>query len=222
MATTCDDNKRVQEAGCSAFATLEEIAGAALEPYLPIILPTLVNAFGRYQQKNLLILYDAIGTLADAVGLALNREEYIGVLMPPLIAKWQAIDDLDPDIIPLLEVRMDPWQNLSTPTLTLLIQCLSSVVLGLGHGFLPYAAPVFQRCVQIVQRSLSMYEVFAGDTENVDEPDRTHLIVALDLLSGLAQALSTDVQPLFASSDPFLIHLMVACFKVWNSKTQPV
>jgi hypothetical protein len=95
----------VQEAGCSAFATLEEIAGQALEPYLPIILPTLVDAFGRYQQKNLLILYDAIGTLADAVGVALNREEYIGVLMPPLIAKWQTVDDLDADIIPLLEVK---------------------------------------------------------------------------------------------------------------------
>lgn len=98
----------MQEAGCSAFATLEETAGTALEPYLPIILPTLVDAFGRYQQKNLLILYDAIGTLADAVGLALNQEQYIGVLMPPLIAKWQSVDDLDPAIIPLLEVKPCP------------------------------------------------------------------------------------------------------------------
>ena len=106
LATTCDNNKRVQEAGCSAFATLEEQAGEKLEPYLPVILPTLVSAFHRYQQKNLLILYDAIGTLADAVGLALNRPDYIGVLMPPLIAKWQSVDDLDSDIIPLLEVRL--------------------------------------------------------------------------------------------------------------------
>lgn len=94
----------MQEAGCSAFATLEEIAAEDLKPYLPIILPTLVSAFHRYQQKNLLILYDAIGTLADAVGLALNSPEYIGVLMPPLIEKWQQVEDLDQDIIPLLEV----------------------------------------------------------------------------------------------------------------------
>ncbi|CAE7207450.1 unnamed protein product [Rhizoctonia solani] len=33
-----DNNKRVQEAGCSAFATLEEDAGTALEPYLDPIL----------------------------------------------------------------------------------------------------------------------------------------------------------------------------------------
>lgn len=116
LATTCDNNKRVQEAGCSAFATLEEVAGAELEPYLPIILPTLVNAFHRYQQKNLLILYDAIGTLADAVGNALNQPQHINILMPPLIAKWQSVDDLDPDIIPLLEVSRRRRTNL--PSLT--------------------------------------------------------------------------------------------------------
>ena len=83
---------------------MEEQAGDKLEPYLPAILPTLVSAFHRYQQKNLLILYDAIGTLADAVGLALNRPDYVNILMPPLIAKWQSVEDLDSDIIPLLEV----------------------------------------------------------------------------------------------------------------------
>lgn len=96
-----------------------------------------------------------------------------------------------------------------------ILQCLSSVVLGLGHGFLPYAPPVFQRCIQIVRRCLVMYEAFALDAKNeVEEPDRTHLIVALDLLSGLTQALSTDIQPFFANSEPSCIDLMVACFKV--------
>ena len=60
-----DSNKRVQEAACSAFATLEEEACTELVPYLGFILETLVFAFQKYQHKNLLILYDAIGTLAD-------------------------------------------------------------------------------------------------------------------------------------------------------------
>lgn len=60
-----------------------------------------------------------------------------------------------------------------------------------------------------------MYEAFVLDSKHeVDEPDRTHLIVALDLLSGLTQALSTDIQPFFANSDPSCIDLMIACFKV--------
>uniref|UniRef100_A0AAQ5Z084 Transportin-1 n=1 Tax=Amphiprion ocellaris TaxID=80972 RepID=A0AAQ5Z084_AMPOC len=71
-----DGNKRVQEAACSAFATLEEEACTELVPYLSFILDTLVFAFGKYQHKNLLILYDAIGTLADSVGHHLNQPMY--------------------------------------------------------------------------------------------------------------------------------------------------
>lgn len=44
-----DANKRVQEAACSAFATLEEEACTELVPYLGFILETLVFAFGKYQ-----------------------------------------------------------------------------------------------------------------------------------------------------------------------------
>ncbi len=45
-----DSNKRVQEAGCSAFATLEEDAGPELAPYLEPVLRNLVFAFDKYQQ----------------------------------------------------------------------------------------------------------------------------------------------------------------------------
>ena len=67
-----DTNKRVQEAACSAFATLEEEACTELLPYLKFILATFLEAFKKYQHKSLLILYDAIGTLADSVGYHLN------------------------------------------------------------------------------------------------------------------------------------------------------
>lgn len=82
---------------------------------------------GKYQHKNLLILYDAIGTLADSVGHHLNRTDYINLLMPPLINKWNVLKDEDKDLFPLLE-------------------CLSSVATALRSGFLPYCEPVY-RCV---------------------------------------------------------------------------
>ena len=47
-----DSNKRVQEAACSAFATLEEEACTELVPYLGFILETLVFAFGKYQVRS--------------------------------------------------------------------------------------------------------------------------------------------------------------------------
>ncbi|KAG6864281.1 hypothetical protein C0991_010851, partial [Blastosporella zonata] len=64
-----DHNKRVQEAGCSAFATLEADAGPQLVPYLEPVLQNLVFAFDLYQSKNLLILYDA-------------DPRYVDILMP--------------------------------------------------------------------------------------------------------------------------------------------
>jgi hypothetical protein len=94
----------VQEAGCSAFATLEEEAGADLVPFLEPILRNLTHAFTKYQQKNLLILYDAIGTLADAVGSALGQPLYMQILMPPMIERWLKLGDQDLDLVPLLEV----------------------------------------------------------------------------------------------------------------------
>lgn len=100
-----DTSKKVQEAACSAFATLEEEACTELVPYLGYILNTLVFAFTKYQNKNLLILYDAIGTLADSVGHHLNKEEYINMLMPPLIEKWNTLKDDDRGLFPLLEVN---------------------------------------------------------------------------------------------------------------------
>jgi transportin-1 len=103
-----DNNKRVQEAGCSAFATLEEDAGTELAPYLEPVLRNLVFAFEKYQHKNMLILYDAVGTLADAVGPALQNPMYVEILMPPLNKKWSKLKDDDDDLIPLLEVWQAP------------------------------------------------------------------------------------------------------------------
>lgn len=184
-----DGNKRVQEAGCSAFATLEEEAGAALNPYLAPILRNLGFAFSKYQTKNLMILYDAVGTLADAVGSALNNQELIGMLMPALISKWQLLEDDDPDLIPLLE-------------------CMSSVVIAIGEGFVTFCPPVFQRCVTIVHTSLSHYSTWQNNPSAYDEPDKTFLVVALDLLSGLTQGLGPAIAPLYEASQPSVFNLL--------------
>ena len=66
-----DGNRHVQEAACSALATLEEAAGLDILPRMTPVLETLAAALGVYGRKNLRILYDAISTLADAVGSAL-------------------------------------------------------------------------------------------------------------------------------------------------------
>ncbi|KAJ7503141.1 armadillo-type protein [Mycena galericulata] len=188
-----DNNKRVQEAGCSAFATLEEDAGLELAPYLEPVLQNLVIAFDKYQHKNMLILYDAVGTLADAVGRALQNPRYVEILMPPLTNRWSRLKDDDEDLIPLLE-------------------CLASVTIAIGVAFLPYAPPVFERCTTIIHTALLKYQQFQQNPE-LEEPDKAFLVVALDLLSGLTQGLGMELQPLVAASNPNLLALLTVCLK---------
>ncbi|KAE9387027.1 ARM repeat-containing protein [Gymnopus androsaceus JB14] len=188
-----DNNKRIQEAGCSAFATLEENAGMELAPYLEPVLRNLVFAFEKYQHKNMLILYDAVGTLADAVGQELSNPTYVEILMPPLTNRWAKLKDDDLDLIPLLE-------------------CLASVTIAMGHSFLPYAPLVFERCCSIIHTSLLQYHRFQQNPD-LDEPDKSFLVVALDLLSGLTQGLNMALEPLMTNSQPNLLTLLTICLK---------
>lgn len=101
-----DSNRRVQESACTAFIILGESASTRLVPYIYPILTQTNGAFALYRRKNRLILYDALGTLADAVGSQLNRPQFIYLLMPPLISKWNELSDKDTDLFPLLEVKI--------------------------------------------------------------------------------------------------------------------
>ncbi|KAG5439546.1 hypothetical protein PCANB_002121 [Pneumocystis canis] len=186
-----DNNKRVQKAGCSALANLEEQAGPILIPYLDPILHTLVMAFQKYQQRNLLILYDALQTLMDSVGQALNKKEYIDILMPPLIEKWSSLSDDDRDLFPLLE-------------------CLSSVTVALGDGFMPFAPPVFSRCISIIHKTLMQLNLYNQDP-TLEAPDKNFLIASLDLLSGLAEGLGPNFEYLIIQAEPPLVQLLSIC-----------
>ncbi|KAI3924508.1 hypothetical protein MKW92_044556 [Papaver armeniacum] len=182
-----DTNKRVQEAACSAFATLEEESAELLGPHLEIILQHLLCAFGRYQKRNLRIVYDAIGTLADAVGEELNQPRCLEILMPPLISKWQQLSNSDKDLFPLLE-------------------CFTSIAQALGPGFSQFAEPVFQRCLSLIQTQLlaKVDPVSAGV-----QYEKEFVVCSLDLLSGLAEGLGSGVESLVAQSR--LRELLLQC-----------
>lgn len=189
-----DNNKKVQEAACSAFATLEEEAQSDLVPYLYPILQKLVKAFEKYQAKNLLILYDALGTLADSVGYELNKPELVDLIMPPLIAKWHQLQDNDRNLFPLLE-------------------CLTSIATALGIGFLPHAHGVFTRCVKLIENTVLAKVNYrnAPNQDELDPPDNEFIVCALDLISGLADGLGNGVESLIGPSK--LLPLLGECMK---------
>lgn len=182
-----DDNKRVQEAACSAFATLEEEAAEELAPRLEIILKHLMVAFGKYQRRNLRIVYDAVGTLAEAVGAELNQPVYLDILMPPLIEKWQQLSNSDKDLFPLLE-------------------CFTSIAHALGPGFTQFAEPVFRRCINIIQtQTLAKANPAAAGAQY----DKEFIVCSLDLLSGLTEGLGSGIESLVSQCS--LRDLLLQC-----------
>jgi len=139
------------------------------------------------QRRNLRILYDAIGTLADAVGSELNTPKYLEILMPPLISKWQQLPDNDRDLFPLLE-------------------CFTSIAQALGPGFSQYAEPVFLRCITLIRT----HEVAKGDPQRAGvNYDKEFIVCSLDLLSGLAEGLGSSIESLVSRSD--LRDLLLQC-----------
>lgn len=91
---------------------------------------------------------------------------------------------------------------------------MSSVVIAVNQGFIPYAQPVFERCVRIVKQSLIEFQNYRTDPVHYDEPDKTFLIVSLDLLSGLTQGLNTSITELYQASDPPVLSLLALCLQV--------
>lgn len=184
---------------------MEEQAGQLLIPYLKPILEHLRVGFERFQHKNLLILYDAILTLADSVGSALDQPEYIQLLVPPLLAKWEQIGDEDRGLVSLLEVL--PFQFVC------LLQCLSSVAVALGPGFSPFAVAVFKHTHNLIEQVLVQDQQYQQGAI-LDPPDKEFLVAALDLMSGLVQGLGEDLSPLIGGTEPKLAQMLTLCLRV--------
>ena len=111
------------------------------------------------------------------------------------------------------------------------INTLPSVATALQEGFLPYCEPVYKRCVSLVEQTLNQHIAHVQNAEQFEQPDKDFMIVALDLLSGLAEvhllALTdqkTELQPsqgldghierLVAGSN--IMHLLYQCVQVTN------
>ncbi|NXM24391.1 TNPO2 protein, partial [Oxyruncus cristatus] len=89
--------------------------------------------------------------------------------------------------------------------------CLSSVATALQSGFLPYCEPVYQRCVTLVQKTLAQAMMYNQHPEQYEAPDKDFMIVALDLLSGLAEGLGGHVEQLVARSN--IMTLLFQCMQ---------
>ena len=147
-----DKNKHVQAAACGALATLlgecRDIA-----PWLGPTASTLGQAIASYGRKNLRCALDAAATLADSGGDALKDPAVARALLGPLLQKWESGGDNQADLYQLLE-------------------CVTSVTMGVGLGAQEFAAPMFSRALALARRAL----VARDAQDSAYEPD--HVVCA--------------------------------------------
>jgi hypothetical protein len=192
-----DNNKKVQESAASAFASLEDKASTALVPYCNVILKQFVKCFDKYKDKNMYILYDCVQTLAEHASPSLAELENVNLLMPALIKRWQLVQDESREMFPLLE-------------------CLSFVAQALGVQFVPFAEPLFTRCIKLIQHNLE--DGMTAQQAYMDTPDKDFLVTSLDLLSSIIQALDeTQSTKLAASAQPNMFQLLAYCMRDSNN-----
>ena len=189
-----DGNKSVQEAAASAFSTMEEKAKDRMAFYCRLILLTFVQCFQVYKDRNMVILYDCVQTLAENVGTTLAQPELMDLLMPALLGRWSKVSDRSRELFSLLE-------------------CLSYVASSLGDFFSPYAPQIFSRCIRIIHENLKDH-IAATENPLLDQPDKDFVMISLDLLSAIIQGLPSEKsQELVRTSQPSLFDLLQFCME---------
>ena len=158
-----DHNKHVQAAASGALATFTQEIGEDVAPA-----GSHGAGFGagdrhvpaQEHAKRLRRCGDAVRVRG---GECVRTADVARALLPPLLQKWEAGGDAQPDLYNLLE-------------------CVTSVVMGVGLGAQEYAAPMLARALQLARHQLALREQAKAnpDSDVPYEPD--HVVAALDLL----------------------------------------
>jgi hypothetical protein len=157
----------------SAVATLTEYALTMLTPHLNDIIQTLVHAFQLYQTKNFRILYDAIGTLAWAVGWEMDKPQYVEALMVPIMQRFENIPDNDLTIVPLFE-------------------CCSHLVQHLGSSLVNVVPRFVQRCTRTIQDVGRLAQMWEQNPNEYEQPDHELMATSIDLLAGIIEGFAEN------------------------------
>lgn len=199
ISCALDPKKVVQESACSALSSFIEEADASLtEYYLQPLLVHFSKCFQTYQRKNLIILYDCIQTFVEKMGYDnfAAKSEYISTLLPPLLSKWQELEDDDIDLWPLLE-------------------CMASIAATLGELFSPYAVPVYERAIRILATNIQLDQE-CQTNPLLELPEKDFIVTSLDLIDGLIQGFSHHSHELILQNNTNLVELILVCFEDHN------
>jgi len=185
-----DRSKIVLEWTFQTLAIIAENALEAMRDYVDDLLPVYMELYLHLQGRPLAKLHDAIGALSEAIGEALNQPHLLEMLMPPLLARWDAYEDTDEKSFPLFDA-------------------ITRIALGLGASFAPFAAHVWDRCVRLIQTYL-MEMAMSKEQPHLDEPNSKFAVCSLELISAIVEGLKAGSADLIIESNliPLLVEIV--------------
>ncbi|EFJ40829.1 hypothetical protein VOLCADRAFT_107966 [Volvox carteri f. nagariensis] len=210
-----DNNKFVQAAAVSSLAVIVEAAGEGhqnpdnlLEPYTKAILEALAAALTRYTRRGVVVTYDALACTARVLGSRMSDPAIAGIVLPPLVHKFTSAPLADKDLLATME-------------------CLANVTPHIGRAMEVYAKALYDKAIALAgayihagqqqqqpgaEATASTAAAAGGATANGGgiEYDPNYVVLALDVLSGLAQGLRASIESLVAAS-PLVQMLLICC-----------
>ena len=196
LPTMLDVKPKVQSASCSALCTIMEVAGERTKYFLAPILTNIQQAFQLYGVKNLLLLCDTIGTLADNAGADLGHPQLSEKYLPQLMHLFDDYEDNNMNLFPVME-------------------CLTSVVAVIGIEFATYSQSTFLRCMRIVTHTMAANAAAdAGQYfDGIEVPPKDFAICALDVLGSLAEGMGSLFQKIVEGNENNVLEILFSCMK---------
>jgi len=182
LVCVASNNRRVQLAACSAISDIVERLPELMEYYVEAILDCFAQAVLRYQTRSLLVLLDAIGTIADFVGSSIWKGSSIHRCLTSMIRIWGQRASKNPFDRPLLS----------------LMESIASIAASGGVNIQPFALEFFENAMFTIE--LCSLSLAAADYD-VDDTDP--IVCATDLLDGLVEGLGANFSSLVLSSSKY-------------------
>ena len=193
--------KIVQGAATSSLGVLtqqakEDGSSNLIVKYAEPMLQTCVQCLNSYQERNTILVCDTMAFVIECCRTRhdiVRSPQFLNMMMPPLIARWNNLKNAeDHSYVPLMEG-------------------MTSVAAAVGPAFEPFAPPVFQKCLEIIETAMIVVlgaEVSGED--HFDYIDVDPMCVALDLIAGIAEGMGPSCLTLLNNSNfaDLLVHAL--------------
>ena len=193
--TLFDIKKSVQASAISALGDFIQTSDQSIFDTLLAdeIIVVLHKCLEVYQKKNLLYLYDTIQVYLEKKQ-ELDETE-LNIIMPSIMARWDSLTDSDKELWPLL-------------------QCLSTMAVVLGPGFVNMAPRVYERACKIIVACIQSEIEYNNNPNSMTKPlEKDFLVGCLDLIDGLVQGLGDKIENLLFSNELNICAILTQCLK---------